>query len=357
MRPIDVVRKVAPNARREYLAAIENGDALFRAAGITTPVRLAHFLAQVLHETGGFRITRENMNYSAERLMEVFGVGRHSAKVTAAEARELAHNPEAIAERVYGLGNPGKARELGNTMPGDGYRYRGNGAMQTTGRGNHRRMGQKSGLDLEGHPELALTAEHALKPALAEWTEGNLNAAADRDEIRTITRRINGGYNGLADRENWYRRIRPLIASVELVPGTIVFPPFPSPVEPAPEPAADIRALQKRLNELKVGMPIAVDGIMGPQTLAALRAFQRSKGLDPDGIVGPRTRAALDAVPAPAPKPVVPPAAKQGGLWSAIAAAIAGAFYWLGDHPWAVALIITLAAGGAALYWYRKRKD
>jgi putative chitinase len=121
-----------------------------------------------------------------------------------------------IFERVYGLGNPRKAHELGNTEPGDGYRYRGGGMLQTTGRSNYRRMGQKCGVDFEGHPELVLSAEHALKPALAEWSEGQLNAAADRDDIRAITKRINGGYNGLNDRIAWFHKVFPLIDSVDL---------------------------------------------------------------------------------------------------------------------------------------------
>jgi len=81
------------------------------------------------------------MNYSAERLMQIFGVGRHSAAVTPAEAERLAHDERAIAERVYGLGNPRKALELGNKEQGDGFRYRGCGLMQTTGRFNFRLMG------------------------------------------------------------------------------------------------------------------------------------------------------------------------------------------------------------------------
>jgi predicted chitinase len=78
------------------------------------------------------------MSYNAPRLLEVFGAGRHSAGITPGEAQALARRPEAIAERVYGLGNPSKARELGNTQSGDGFRYRGGGLMQTTGRANYR---------------------------------------------------------------------------------------------------------------------------------------------------------------------------------------------------------------------------
>jgi putative chitinase len=232
MRPVDVVRKLCPRGRMSYLSAFENGDALFREHGITTRLRLAHFLAQCLHETGGLTIEWESGNYSADRLMQIFGVGHHSAALTEAEAQQLAHNGPAIFERVYGLGNPRKARELGNTQPGDGFKYRGGGIMQTTGRANYRRMGAKCGVDFEAMPSLVLSAEHALKPALAEWTEGNLNAAADRDDIQAITKRINGGYNGLTDRQVWLQKAKAQITSVELKDVA----PAPQPV-PAPKPA------------------------------------------------------------------------------------------------------------------------
>lgn len=212
MRPVDIIRRVAPSARGEYLAAFEDGDALLKKYGITTKRRLAHFLAQVCHESGGLTLQWESGAYSAKRLLEIFGVGRHSARVTPIEAQRLAYNGPAIFERVYGLGNPKKARELGNTQPGDGYRYRGGGILQTTGRGNYRRMGQKCGVDFEAHPELVVSAEHALKPALVEWGEGNLNTYADRDEIEPITKRINGGYNGLADRRRWLAKIKQALA-------------------------------------------------------------------------------------------------------------------------------------------------
>jgi putative chitinase len=164
-----------------------------------------------MQETGGFTVLRENMNYSAPRLMEIFGVHHHSAAIKQAEAATLAHHPEAIAERVYGLGNPHKANELGNTEPGDGFTYRGNGVLQTTGRGAHRRMGQACGLDFEGDPNLVTAPEHALKPALQEWTDGNLNHFADGGDIRTITKRINGGLNGFDGRKAFFAELLPLL--------------------------------------------------------------------------------------------------------------------------------------------------
>ena len=204
--------RVAPQARDNYLAAIRQGGALFEQHGITTPQRMAHFLAQAMQETGRFTVLRESMSYSVPRMLEIFGVGRHSAKITAAEAPGLAHNEQALAERVYGLGNPSKAAELGNTQPGDGFRYRGNGVLQTTGRGAHRRMGQACGVDFEGSPDLVTVPEHALKPALQEWSDGNLNRFADQNDIRTITLRINGGLNGFEERKAFFAQLLPLVS-------------------------------------------------------------------------------------------------------------------------------------------------
>src|ERR1044071_29918 len=113
--PIKAVKRLAPHARDKYLEALREGTALFEKHGITTPQRMAHFLAQAMQETGAFTVLRENMNFSAPRLMQIFGVGKHSAKITKQEALILAHHPETIAERVYGLGNPKKAKDLGNT--------------------------------------------------------------------------------------------------------------------------------------------------------------------------------------------------------------------------------------------------
>jgi putative chitinase len=278
-----VVRRIALNAKENYLEAIRIGDALFEQHGITTPLRVAHFLAQALHETGGFTVLRESMNYSAERLIEIFGVNRHSAAITAAEAKALARNQEAIAERVYGLGNPYKANELGNAEPGDGFRYRGNGVLQTTGRGNHRRMGQACGVDFEGDPDLVTAPEHALKPALQEWTEGSLNTAADRNDIRTITKRINGGFNGLSDREAWFDKVWPLIKADE----------EPADAWKAGTEDDEVKWLQQALNDLGANPRLDVDGRYGPATKRAVMEFQTAAGLVTDGIAGPVTEAEI----------------------------------------------------------------
>ena len=280
---IDTVNRIAPNARTNYIEAIRNGNPLFEKHGITTPLRMAHFLAQALHETGGFTILRENMNYSAPRLLEIFGVNRHSAGVTVSEAEKIARKPEAIAERVYGLGNPRKARELGNNQPGDGFRFRGNGVMQTTGRSNHRRMGAACGVDFENRPDLVIDPEHALKPALQAWTEGKLNMSADKNDIRTITRRINGGFNGIDDRESWFNKIWLLIKDAD------------QPEEPWKAGNEDdyVKWLQESLNDLGADPKLIVDGRYGPKTRQAVKALQAAAGLKIDGIAGPVTEAAL----------------------------------------------------------------
>ena len=206
MNVLETVKKLAPHARSNYLEAISQGGQLFEQHGITTPLRMAHFLAQALHESGGFSFLRENMNYSKKGLIKIFGVGHHSAKVTEAEADRLARHPEEIAERVYGLGNPRKAEELGNIKPGDGFRYRGNGFFQITGRSIHKRMGDVCGIDFEGNPDLVTVPEHALKPALQFWTDRKLNSFADKNDLRSITKRINGGLNGFTERKRLFEK-------------------------------------------------------------------------------------------------------------------------------------------------------
>src|SRR5213593_2703433 len=178
--PSEILVQVSPRAYPNYVRAFADGKELLEAFGIDTPMRIAHFMAQMLHETGAGTVLFESMLYTtAERLLQIFGEGHHSAAIRQDEVAGLLRNPEGLAERVYGLGNPKKAQALGNTRPGDGYRYRGGGVLQTTGGDNYRRMGTKSGVDFYNEPNDIVAPEHALKPALHEWAEGNLNAAAD----------------------------------------------------------------------------------------------------------------------------------------------------------------------------------
>ena len=280
----EIFRAVAPSAQAAYRAAFDQGGDLFARFEVTTPLRVAHFLAQLLHESGGGTVLFENLRYTTPaRLAQIFGLGNHSAAIRADEIPQLLGRPEALAERVYGLRNPRKARELGNLDPGDGFRYRGGGLLQTTGRGNYRRMGQGCGVDLEVDPGLVAAPEHALKPALQEWADGNLNLAADLNDIERITRRINGGFNGLADRRAWFARVWPLANG-----GTAAVEPWQ-----AGGDSTDTRWLQQALNDLGAAPALVVDGKAGPATEAAVRRFQALAGLSVDGVAGPVTRAAI----------------------------------------------------------------
>ncbi|BBK33470.1 putative chitinase [Stella humosa] len=283
-RIAEMFRTVAPNAQPAYRTAFEQGGELFARFEVTTPLRIAHFLAQVLHESGGGTVLFENLRYTTPgRLAAIFGVGNHSAAIRGDEMAGLLGNPEALAERVYGLGNPRKARELGNAAAGDGFRYRGGGLLQTTGRGAYLRMGSRCGIDFVADPARIVAAPHALMPALQEWQDGNLNLAADLDDIQRITRRINGGFNGLEDRRNWFARVWPLAndgaAQVEAW-------------EVAGE-SSDTAWLQQALNDLGARPRLVEDGKSGPATAAAVRWFQGLAGLSVDGVAGPVTQSAI----------------------------------------------------------------
>lgn len=282
-RVVEIVRQIAPRALPNYVQAFDAGDKTFEEFGITTPLRIAHLLAQMLHECMLGQITFENMNYRAPRIMQIFGVGKHSAAVRPEEAEALAGHPEALAERVYGLGNRFKAKELGNTAKGDGFRFRGGGLLQTTGGANYKRMGDLVGADFHTDPTLIVDARFALKPALFEWRQGNLNAAADRNDINTITKVINGGFNGLEDRRKLFQQIFGLIHAGAQVPN-------PGGIAVADE---DTKWLQQALNDLGADPRLAVDGDYGPGTRKAVREFQAINKLLADGIAGDVTKAMI----------------------------------------------------------------
>jgi putative chitinase len=167
-------------------------------AEINTPLRQAAFIAQVAHESQGFSRFVENLNYRADRLLDVFG-----KYFTDSEAQEFAHQPEKIANRVY-------ANRLGNSdeASGDGWRYRGRGFIQLTGKDNYREAGKYLHLDLVGQPELVEGLEVGARVAAWYWASRNLNPYADRGQFDTITKRINGGLNGLLDRRAYYKRAK-----------------------------------------------------------------------------------------------------------------------------------------------------
>ena len=260
---IDVVRKFARNANPAYVQAFENGSQQLLEKGIDRPLRLAHFMAQVLHETDGLTVLVENGAYNAKNLGDMWDSGNwHSyfdnrdACVAMSEQCRI-DKGVALFSLVYGdrMGNGPKETK-------DGWTYRGRGILQTTGRESYRKFGRKCGVDFEGNPDLIISAEHALKPALAEWEESNLNAAADRDDIVAVTKGINGGTVGLKSRREWLARIRPFITGSA----------------GAPEEESIEWRVQEALNKagFNCGEP---DGDIGKNSRAAIEAYRRAKGL------------------------------------------------------------------------------
>lgn len=205
-RPTSAAKAKIWNGYVGALTSIE-GALLLKRFGVTTKLRLAHLLAQWAHESGGFTLIWESGDYSASRIVQVFGVGRHSAAVTASEAKSLAGNGPALFDRVYGLGNPRKAKELGNKKVGDGWRYRGCGIVQLTGRAAHERYAKEIGCSVS-ELEDPLNSIHG---ALLEWKEKGCNSAADRDDVERVTKLVNGGRNGLNDRREYLAKAKRLL--------------------------------------------------------------------------------------------------------------------------------------------------
>lgn len=173
-------------------ALIQHSADLCKEFGVDEALEWQHLMARAVAETN-FTVLWESGAYSADRILQKFGAGKHSANVRPDEAREIASLPVAertkvLFERVYGMPNPKKARELGNTQPGDGWRYRGFGLMQTTGKTDHVKY-------LDGET----TYYAAIRAAFIEWNKKGCNEMARRDDVKAVCYAINGGYNGLDD--------------------------------------------------------------------------------------------------------------------------------------------------------------
>ena len=192
--------------KKEHLAQVIPGntylDHWFHALSeilpeydINSPKRVAAFLAQCAHESGGFKFLKENLNYKAESLVKVFP----KYFKTLDEAKKYEKQPEKIANKIYGgrLGN-------GPESCGDGFRYCGRGLIQLTGKDNYTLFAASIDTPIEDIPEYLQTFEGAVQSACYFWESTGLNKEADAGDIKTMTRKINGGYIGLDDRIKHY---------------------------------------------------------------------------------------------------------------------------------------------------------
>jgi putative chitinase len=180
-------------------------DSVMSKFNITTPLRLCHFLSQCSHESGNFALVRENLNYSAKGLLTVF----HKYFTTEAIAKLYERQPQKIANRVYAnrMGN-------GDEASGDGYNFRGRGYIQLTGKDNYKAFATFIGEDVIANPDLIAT-KYPLTSAGFFFNKNKLWDICDKGEtievITSLTKRINGGTNGLDDRIAKFRLYQSLI--------------------------------------------------------------------------------------------------------------------------------------------------
>ena len=189
------------------------GEAKVAAAlvneGITDPEEQAMALAQLGHESANFTRLEENLRYSASNLKRVFG--RYFQR--SGEAEQFAGKPEAIANRVYG-----NRSDLGNTQPGDGWKFRGRGFIQLTGRANYEAASKALGIDFISNPDLVADPKYAAKVSLWWWkNRRGLRSAAQEGDVLRSTKLINGGTNGLQDRKSKYSMYLPKVKSGNLI--------------------------------------------------------------------------------------------------------------------------------------------
>ena len=259
----EILRDIAPrvsgakgaNQTRIINALEEVIGATLDKYAIDTRLRDAHFLAQACEESDGFCTTEE---YAS------------------------------------GAAYEGRA-DLGNTQKGDGRLFKGRGLFQLTGRSNYESYGKALGLDLVNNPALAAEPVNSLLIACEFWLRNNLDVPADNDDLISITKRINGGLNGIDARRTYLVAAKAALARVQGI-ATPTPDPATMPVLRRGSKGDAVANLQARLKV--AGYPLAIDGDFGPATELAVQHFQGDQKLTADGIVGPQTWAHLPPPPA-----------------------------------------------------------
>lgn len=197
---IDIIKEVFPG-NEFFIDKYSDSISLLDTYGIQTALRKAAFLSQIGHEGGGFRSVEENLNYSADRLTIVFPkYYNHN------EALDHHRQPQRIANRVY-------ANRMGNgpENSGDGWKYRGRGLIQLTGKYNYQKFGDFCGVDVITNPDYLTTPMGAMYSAIWFWDVNGCNTFADKGDIVGLTKKINGGINGLDHRKQLYDKFLPLM--------------------------------------------------------------------------------------------------------------------------------------------------
>jgi putative chitinase len=251
--------------------------------GITTDKRIAGFISQCAHESMDFRVLEENLNYKEETLLRVFpryfGPGKENPA-------EYARNPQKLANYVYMDKNRSAAGALGNTLENDGFAMRGKGLKQVTGRANHAAFGKTVGMTAEEAAVYLLTKKGALESALWFWGSRNLNEVADTGDQVRLTKIINGGDIGLADRQARYAKAMAALGGKTNTSAPAASPSASGGTLRRGSKGDDVKKMQAKLG-------LTADGDFGPGTEAALKKWQADNGLTADGVAGPKTLAKL----------------------------------------------------------------
>ena len=241
---------------------------------INTPNRIAGFFAQTCHESMNFSALSENLAYRTETLEKLFS--KYFSKA-GRNAADYSKQPEKIANIIYG-------GRMGNVQEGDGYRFRGRGVIQLTGRDNYTAFGKSVGMSPEQVIDYVQTKKGALESACWYWASWKINAACDNSDIVLMTKLVNGGTIGLEDRRKHYEQ------ALAVLGGAV-----PAPIANA---AAIPGVLKKgstgeTVKRLQAELGLEDDGVFGSGTESAVKKWQAANGLAADGIVGPKTLAKL----------------------------------------------------------------
>jgi putative chitinase len=275
---VDQLRAMIPS-NKEVEAWCEELNKALPKYDITTDERIAGFVSQCAHESMDFNAMSENLNYREETLNKVFpryfGPGKRNAA-------EYAKNPEKIANYVYM--DEFRSSKLGNTQPGDGWRFRGRGLKQLTGRDNYTRFAKDYGMTAEEAATWVETKEGALASALWFWKTNNLNPIADTGNVAALTKKINGGDIGLADRQARYAK------AMAALGGKVS---AAAPVTTAVSETLRRGSKGDAVKKMQAKLGLTADGDFGPGTEAALKKWQSANGLTADGVAGPKTLAKL----------------------------------------------------------------
>ena len=230
------------------------------------------FIAQCGHESNNFKVLSENLNYSAKALDSLFG---KYFKRAGRDAQEYHRQPRKIANVIYA-----GRMDNGATDTDDGWRFRGGGILQLTGRYNYTEFARAMEMSPEDAVDYVRTKKGALDSACWFWDTNNLNKYCDAKDVKGATKRINGGYIGLEDREKHYKHAMEVLGG-HWEPAAMVYETIR-----VGSRGPTVRAVQE---ELEIG----ADGVFGKGTEAHIKAWQAENGLTADGIMGPASLALM----------------------------------------------------------------